>query len=394
MNYTFSDRMNSLQPSAIREILKFTADPKVISFAAGNPAPEAFPAKEIAAISAELLEKNPVGALQYSVTEGYGPLRELTAKFACRKETLMRENDQLIMVSGAQQGIELTTKCLCNEGDTIICEDPSFIGSLNTFRSYRQKLVGVPLEADGMNIEALEKALQENPNTRFIYIIPNFQNPTGITTTMEKRRQVYDLAVKYGVMIMEDNPYGDLRFDGQHVPSIKSIDTEGIVVYCGSFSKLISPGMRVGYVIAPAQVVAKLVVAKQCSDVHTNIWSQMVCAGLLETLDMDNYIAGLCKVYQRKAKLMLSQMDQHFSSKLNWTKPQGGLFIWCTLPEGADMLGFCKNSVENRVAVVPGSAFTAIEGAPTQSFRLNYSTPSDEKIIEGIELLGKMTHTL
>lgn len=393
MNYTFSQRISTLQPSAIREILKFTADPNVISFAAGNPSSEAFPTKKIAEISAQLMAEAPVDALQYSVTEGYPRLRELAAQYACRSEQQMNEQDSLLVVSGGQQGIELSTKCLCNEGDTIICEDPTFIGALNTFRSYQVNLVGVPLEQDGMNIAALEQALQQNPKTRFIYVIPNFQNPTGITTTLEKRRQIYALAKQYDVMILEDNPYGALRFAGEHVPSIKSMDTDNRVIYCGSFSKLISPGIRVGYVIAHQSIISKLVVAKQVSDVHTNMWGQLICAGLLEQLDLDAYIAGLCEIYRRKSSLMLDAMEQHFSPAVQWTKPQGGLFIWCTLPEGADMMDFCKKAVEQRVAVVPGSAFTAQEGAPSRCFRLNFSTPSDERITEGIAILGKLTHT-
>ena len=391
MNYHISDRMAALQPSAIREILKATSDPSIIPFAAGNPAAEAFPAKEIAAISAEILEKEPITALQYSITEGYPLLRESIKAFACRHENLFHGDDNLITCSGAQQGIELTTKCLCNEGDTVICEDPSFIGSLNTFRSYKTNLIGIPMESDGMNLELLEKALKENPNTRFIYVIPNFQNPSGYTTSLEKRKAIYALAKQYGVMILEDNPYGELRYSGQSVPSIKSFDEDNIVVYCGSFSKIISPGMRIGYVIAPQQLLAKIIVAKQASDVHSNIWAQMVCDRFLRTTDMDAHIARLNEIYSRKIGLRLSCMDVHFNKAVTYTRPEGGLFLWCDLPEQVDMIDFCTKAVQNKVAVVPGVAFAVQPGSHTHSIRLNYSTPSDEGIVRGIEILGKMT---
>lgn len=280
MEYSFSKKVSSLQPSAIREILKFTSMPGVISFAAGNPAPEAFPEKEVAQISANILATRPIDALQYSITEGYIPLRETVAQYMKTKHNVGKDFDKIIITAGAQQVMDLTTKALCNEGDTVICESPSFIGSLNAFRSYGVHLCGVPVESDGMNIEKLEQALKTEKNVRFIYTIPNFQNPSGVTMSLEKRKSVYELAKKYGVMILEDNPYGEIRFAGENVPCIKSLDTEGIVIYAGSFSKVLSPGMRVGYAIAPEAVIAKLTVCKQVSDVHTTIFTQIIPTSL------------------------------------------------------------------------------------------------------------------
>ena len=232
MNYNFADAMTGLKASAIREILKFTSDPSVISFAAGNPAPEAFPSDEIAQISKELLENNPISALQYSITEGYTPLRECMKAYLKEKLSVGSDSDELIIVSGAQQGIELSTKVLCNKGDTVICENPSFIGSLNAFKSYGVNLVGVEMESDGINVEKLEQELKTQKNVKFIYLIPNFQNPTGITMSSEKRKAVYKLAQKYDVIILEDNPYGEIRFDGEDIPNIKTLDTDGRVIYC------------------------------------------------------------------------------------------------------------------------------------------------------------------
>lgn len=394
MNYKFADRMGNLKASAIREILKHTQDPSVIPFAAGNPAPEAFPTAEIARISNEILTKNPIAALQYSITEGYTPLRN-TLKEQYQAKNIMKDGDDLIIVTGTQQGLDLTTRVLVNEGDTVICEMPSFVGALNAFKAGGANLVGVEMEDDGISIEKLEKALQENKNTKFLYLIPNFQNPSGITMSLEKRKAVYEMALKYGVMIFEDNPYGDLRFTGEHVPNIKTLDTEGIVIYAGSFSKTLSPGMRVAFIIANAAVTQKIVVVKQTNDVHTNIWSQMVCEQFMRENDWDAHIANLCEIYRKKAKLMLDGMDAHFNPIVTHTVPEGGLFIWGTLPEGVDMMKFCTEAVqEHKVAVVPGTAFMPNESDVTRSFRLNFSTPTDEQIVRGIELLGKMTYNL
>ena len=255
MEYIVSDRVKTLKPSAIREIFKYAADPTVVSLSAGNPAPEAFPTEAIAEISNKILTEEPIAALQYSVTEGYPPLRSAVSDFMKNEYNVGRDFDDLIITSGAQQVMDLLTKSMVNEGDTVICEAPSFIGSLNSFRSYNARLCGIPLESDGMNLEALESALKNEKNVRFIYIISNFQNPSGVTTSLEKRKAIYELAKKYGVMILEDNPYGELRISGENIAPIKSFDEDGIVVYAGSFSKILSPGMRLGYVVAPKPVV-------------------------------------------------------------------------------------------------------------------------------------------
>ncbi|MEM1484819.1 PLP-dependent aminotransferase family protein [Oscillospiraceae bacterium PP1C4] len=394
MIYHFSDRMSTLQPSIIREIFKFTADPSVISFAAGNPSPDAFPEEDIARIANEILTKTPVSALQYSLTEGYPALREACKELVSKRYGIPTENNELIIISGAQQGADLAAKALVNEGDTVLCEDPSFIGCLNCFRSYNCNLVGVEMEEDGLNIAKLEQAIIKNPNVKLLYVIPNFQNPTGITTSEAKRREILRIAKEHNVMILEDNPYGDLRYSGTPVPSIKSMDTDGAVIYVGSFSKILSPGMRIGYVLAPQPVIAKMTVGKQCADVHTNILAQMICERWLATCDLDAHIAKISALYKKKCDLMCEMIDREFSPAVTHTTPEGGLFLWCTLPEGADMLKFCREAIQNKVAVVPGSAFLANESAPCRSFRLNFSTPSDEAIVKGIQILGKMTREL
>ncbi|NLA77019.1 MAG: PLP-dependent aminotransferase family protein, partial [Clostridiales bacterium] len=293
--------------------------------------------------------------------------------------------------SGAQQVMDLATKTLCNEGDTIICENPSFIGSLNCFRSYGCRLVGVDVEADGMNTAQLENALKSEKNVRFIYTIPNFQNPSGATMSLENRHAVYELAKKYGVLIVEDNPYGDLRVTGKHIEAIKSFDTEGIVIYAGSFSKILSPGIRVGYSIAPSEISAKMTVGKQGEDVHTPVFNQMLVDEWMATSDFEGHIEKICGIYRAKLGLMCDLIESELGSFVEYVRPEGGLFVWCRLPDRVDMPDFCKKAVENKVAVVPGIAFLPDENAKSSCIRLNFSTPSSENIEKGMAILAKVS---
>jgi 2-aminoadipate transaminase len=285
--------------------------------------------------------------------------------------------------------MNLATMVLCNSGDTVICENPSFIGSLNAFRAFGVKLVGVDIDNDGMNMEKLESALKANPNAKFIYTIPTFQNPSGTTMSLEKRKALYSLAKKYGVLILEDNPYSDTRFRGDELPTIKSMDTDGIVIYAGTFSKVISPGLRVGFTVAPKEIVQKMVVCKQTSDVHTGIFGQMICHEFMTKYDYEAHLDRNREVYRKKCDLMTGLIDEHLGKYVSYVKPEGGLFVWLELPENADMVGFCTAAVNNKVATVPGTAFTADVNAKSHCFRTNYSTPTDEQIIKGMEILGK-----
>lgn len=389
MEYKFSERVLTLKPSAIREIFKYAADPTYISLSAGNPAPEAFPVKPLAEISAKLMAENPILALQYSTTEGYTPLRDHLRTYMREKHNTGRDFDDILITSGAQQIMDLFTKSILNEGETVLTEAPSFIGTLNDFRSYRAKLVGIPMDTDGMNMEALEKALRTEKNVKFIYTIPNFQNPSGITMSLEKRKKLYDLAKQYGVMILEDNPYGDLRYAGEALPTIKSFDEEGIVLYAGSFSKVISPGMRVGYAIGPKPVLAKMTVCKQGQDVHTNIWSQVLCHRFMTEYDYEAHLDGLRALYTKKRAFLLDLMEKNLAPHITWDPFDGGLFAWCHLPAGVDMQAFVQKALEKKVCVVPGTAFLTDENEPCDAFRINFSTPTDEQLQKGIELLGE-----
>ena len=395
MEYKFSDKVTGLQASAIREILKFTSDPEVISFAAGNPAPEAFPTERIAEISAELLRDDPVLALQYNITEGYTPLRDFLKSWMTEKNCFHKEFDALIVTSGGQQANELSCKVLLNEGDTLLCESPSFIGSLNAFRSYNVNLVGVDMEADGIDLEKLENALKTEKNVKILYLIPNFQNPTGRTMSLAKRKAVYELACKYDFIILEDDPYGELRFAGENVPTIKSLDTEGRVIYSSTFSKIISSGFRTGFVSAPAPIIQKMIVCKQVSDVHSNIWAQVVSHRFMTTVDREAHFSKLRDIYRKKCDLMCSYIENGFSKDISYIKPQGGLFIWCTLPDSCDMNAFCTKAVKDyKVAIVPGNSFSIRQDEVSKSFRLNYSTPTNEQIEKGMDILARMTREM
>lgn len=390
MDYIFSDKISNLQPSAIREILKATADPSIIPLAAGNPAPDAFPVEEVQKIAENILQTNPVDALQYGVSEGYQPLRDIIAAWIKNKENIGTDDDTVLILSGATQVMDLVTKVLCNEGDTVICEEPSFIGSLNCFRSYGCRLKGVPVEADGMDMDALEKALDETDKVKFIYTIPNFQNPSGATMSLEKRQRLYSLAKKHNVIVLEDNPYGDLRVTGENVPTVKSMDTEGIVIYAGSFSKILAPGLRVAYCCGPKQILAKMTVGKQASDVHTPCLNQMIVNEWFKHYDVDAHIAKIQGIYRKRLNLMCDAIDRELGDFVEYVRPEGGLFIWCRLPDYVDMLEFVKRAVEKKVAVVPGNAFLTDDKAVTQYIRLNFSTPTEEGIVKGIQILGEI----
>ena len=392
MDYKFATGVASLKPSIIREILKSSGN--TIPLAAGNPAPDAFPVDDIKKIVNEILEADPILALQYGVSEGYGPLVAELTKLAKTRYGIGNDNDALIVVSGAQQVMSLMSQCFINYGDCVICEEPSFIGSLNCFRSFGAKLSGVPVDSDGMNIEALEEKLKTEKNVKFIYTIPNFQNPAGVTMSLEKRKAVYELAKKYGVLILEDNPYGELRVSGEDVPSIKSFDEDGVVVYAGSFSKIVAPGIRVGYALAPKEVIAKLTVAKQTQDVHTPLLSQLVVYKWLTEYDFESHIEKIREIYKRKLNLLCDCVDKELSDFLTYHRPEGGLFVWAKLNDGIDMLDFCRKASAAGVSVVPGNAFT-VDGSDDFGYiRMNFSTPSDEAIVKGVKILGEVARSL
>ena len=390
MSYELSKKYANLKPSAVREILKATSQPGMIAFAGGSPAVEAFPCEEVQLLSNKILSENPVAALVYGVSEGYEPLRNHVKQWLKEREHVGSEDDVVLITSGGTQVMDIATRVLTSEGDAVICEDPSFIGSLNCFRSHGCELVGVPIDADGMNIEALEKAVKNTPNAKFIYTIPNFQIPGGTTLSLDKRTKMYEIAKENNLVILEDNPYGNLRVEGEDVPSIKSMDTDGIVVYAGSFSKILAPGIRVAYAVVPKKMAGAFTIGKQVSDVHSGVLNQMIVSRWFDEYDVDVHIENIRQIYRRKLNLMCDCLDKYCGDFISYVRPQGGLFIWARLPENVDMLEYVNKLIERRVAVVPGTAFMTDDTAPCHYIRLNFSTPADEDIIKGVEIMGEI----
>ncbi len=387
-----SEMVKPMKASAIREMFKLMADPEIISLAGGSPAPELFPGDELSKIAGKILMTNPAAALQYGTTDGYAPFKEAVKK-RVEKINSFRDGDKIIVTTGAQQGISLAAKILVNPGEQVAVEAPSFVGTLNSLRSYGVELVGIPLEDDGMNMEKLEEALKGG-KVKLIYTIPTFQNPSGITMSLEKRKKLLELAKKYDVIVLEDNPYGDLRFDGEDVPTIKSLDTDGRVIYVGSFSKILSPGMRLGYTVANEEFSDRIEVTKQVDDVHTPLLTQMMATEFMKKYDIEKYIQKGRELYGKKCHFMLDCIEKYFPKCIKYTRPQGGLFILCTAPEGTDTNKLLAESLKYKVAFVPGNSFSTNIEAPSNLFRLNYSTMPEEKIEKGIAALGKVLHEM
>lgn len=393
MNYVFSNKVDTVKGSTIREMFKLMGDPEIISFAGGAPAPELFPKEELAEITAKILRDQGQIALQYGVTQGYKPLIDFV-KSREQAAGNIHAGEDIMITAGGQQAIDQVAKMMLNEGDTVICENPSFIGALNSFRTYGAKLCGIPCQEDGMDMDALEEALSSCKNVKLIYTIPTFQNPSGITMSLQKRKKLLELAKQHGVMIIEDNPYGNLRFDGEPIPTVKSLDQENTVVYTSTFSKTLSPGLRVGYCIGSLELMDKLDVCKQVNDVHTGVLNQMMVAEFFKQHDFDSHVKHMAEVYRHRCHKMLDALKRELPDFCSWTKPQGGLFIWCTIHKDVDTMPLSRKAIEQKVAFVPGCTFMADMDQPCSSFRLNYSTMDDERIDKGIAILGNVLKQL
>lgn len=389
MEYKIADHIAAMKPSAIREIFKVLVDPEVIALSAGSPDPGSYPTKEMTAIGNDIFANDLVTTLQYGTTEGYTPLREQTKKRLMEKYQTGTEADDVIITTGGQQTISLFTQTMINRGDVVVCEEPSFIGALNAFRSFGAQLKGVPMDEEGMRMDKLEEVLATTENVKFIYVIPTFQNPSGRTMTLERRKQLLEIAKKYDVLILEDNPYFELRYEGEPVPTVKSMDTEGRVVYAGSYSKVLSPGMRIGFCLANKDIINRMVVCKQVSDVHTNMYFQMLVSRYLDTYDLDAHIKDICELHKIKRDAMLAALDKYVDKRVTFTHPNGGLFIWGELPEGYDSFKLCQEITKRKVACVPGNAFATDESAVCNGFRMNFSMPSLENIEIACQRIGE-----
>ena len=389
MQYQYSDRIKNVRPSAIREILKYAAaHPGVIALSTGSPSDECVPVEEIHAISERIFREMPLAGLQYSMTEGYPALRETTKQRLKDVFGIGRDFDDVIITTGGQQGLALAPNVLCNPGDTVIVEAPTFVSGINAMRIHGANVVGIEMDDEGMDLAKLEKAMETEPNVKLLYVIPTFQNPSGKTMSLARRKAIYELCRKHQIVILEDNPYGELRFRGEDIPTFKSMDDEGLVIYNGSYSKILSAGMRIGFVMAEKELLQRLTVAKQFSDCHTNIFFQIVTDLWLRTADVDAHIARIRKVYRERCDFMLRLLEQHVDRRVTWTHPDGGLFLWCTLPEGCDSQALSEIALEKGVAFVPGRDFMVDSDAPCRDFRLNFSTPSYENMEEGVRRLG------
>lgn len=421
-NHRCAQRMQSMKGSAIRELLKLTENPDIISFGGGMPAPEVFPVAAFRAAAERVLAKDAKCALQYSATEGYRPLREWIAK---KMATYGIESapENVLITSGSQQALDLLGKVLINPGDLILTEKPTYLGALQAWRAYQAEFTTVPIDKDGMQVDLLEEALTTGP--KFMYILPNFHNPGGVTLSLERRRRLIEFSDRYGVPIIEDDPYGELRYEGDHLPSLVVIDSErlklrqghgtntaeyyddakpvngngraymrGNVIYLSTFSKTLAPGLRLAWMVAPVEVIQRCTVAKQGMDLHTATLNQLIAHEILTGGEegeefLKGHVRLIREVYRERRDVMLTAMKRHFPTEVNWTEPAGGLFLWVTLPEYLDAAVLLEHAINKKVAYVPGSAFHPA-GDGRNTLRLNFSFCNPEKINEGIKRLGQV----
>jgi 2-aminoadipate transaminase len=381
-------RGRGMRSSIIREILKVTQQPDVISFAGGLPAPELFPVREFVESCRHVLVKKGREALQYSVTEGYAPLKEFLAQKA-RKYGVPADPPNIVLTHGAQQALDLVGKIFLDAGDVVLTERPTFLGALQAWSAYEARYVTVPLDDHGMVVDEVERILK-NQKVKFIYVLPNFHNPGGTTLSDERRRRLVELTAEHGTFLVEDDPYGELRYEGEDLTPLIALHKEN-VVYISTFSKTLAPGIRLGWALAPQAVIDRLVQAKQGVDLHTSTLTQMVVHDLCHRGILRAHVERLRAVYKARRDLMLQTMEQEFPSDVKWTKPKGGLFLWVRLPEGVDSEELLRVAVQKeRVAFVPGEPFFPPPGGGRSAFRLNFSNASEEKIVEGIGRLGKV----
>jgi 2-aminoadipate transaminase len=385
--------------SVIRELLKLTEQPDIISFAGGLPAPDVFPVKEFKAACSYVLDKFSTQALQYSTTEGFRPLREMIAESTARYAVSVTP-ENILITSGSQQALDFIGRVFINQGDHVVVESPTYLGALQAWNAYGAQYVSVPSDENGMITGELEKALRVGP--KFIYVLPNFQNPSGTTLSLERRKQLVELADRYGVPIVEDDPYGKLRFEGEHLPPVVSLDSQyrsdngtytGNVIYLSTFSKLLAPGIRLAWVIAPEQVIRKLVQAKQAADLNTAALNQMVAYEVSKDGFLDRHVKLIRSVYKERRDVMLEMMDEVFPPEVRWTRPQGGMFLWGMLPPEMDAAEVLTQAVERKVAFVPGGAFHP-NGGGQNTMRINFSYSNPEAIREGITRLGMLLKEL
>ncbi|HEX6906420.1 MAG TPA: PLP-dependent aminotransferase family protein [Terriglobales bacterium] len=392
--HRFAQRTKAVKSSTIRELLKLTQRPEVISFAGGLPAPDIFPVERFQNACHRVLEAKGAMALQYSASEGYTPLREYLAQKMARYG-IIAGVDNVLITSGSQQALDLIGKLLINPGDRVLVEAPTYLGALQAFNVYGAEYVTVPIDQDGLRTEHLDEALRSGP--KFMYILPNFQNPGGVTLCEPRRHELVLLADKYGIPIIEDDPYGQLRFEGEHLPPLLVLDRDnlrrddgklGNVIYLSTFSKTLAPGIRLGWIVAPPDVITKLVQLKQGADLHSSTFDQMVAYEVVHDGFLDEHVKKIRAVYRERRDVMLAALEEYFPPEVTWTHPHGGLFLWVTLPEGMDMQHLFQAAVRENVAFVPGDCFYPGGDEGNRHMRLNFSHSTPQQIREGIRRLG------
>ncbi|NCC79680.1 MAG: PLP-dependent aminotransferase family protein [Clostridia bacterium] len=389
MKIEFSERAKRIKASEIRELLKLTVQPEIISFAGGLPAAELFPLEKIAEVAGDVVLKEGKAALQYSPTEGLKKLREIIIAQRLNPVHINATLDEISITSGSQQALDFTGKMFINEGDTVIVESPTYLGALNAFLAYNPNYVEIPLQQDGMDMDKLEEVLESGVRPKFIYTIPDYQNPSGITMSEEKRKRLIDIANKYDLIIVEDSPYAELCFDGKQLDPIKSLDTEGRVIYMGTYSKTFTPGLRISWVVGNPTIINKFIQVKQGADLQTSSIDQRIAAEFMSRYDLNEHIRMIKDVYSKRRDVMLDTMKKTFHKDITFTESTGGLFTWVTVRKDIDTKVLMQEALKENVAFVPGASFFASSGH-NNYMRLNYSCMPEDKIRTGIERLAKV----
>lgn len=389
MQLQFAKRMSYIKASEIREILKVTEQEDVISFAGGLPAPELFPIDEINKVTQIVLKEAGTKALQYTTTEGYAPLREWIAKRMNEGLGTTFDKDNILITHGSQQGLDLSGKVFLDEGDIVLCESPTYLAAISAFKAYGCGFVEIPTDKDGMRMDVLEDVLNKTKNIKLIYVIPTFQNPTGKTWSLERRKKLAELSSKYSIVVVEDNPYGELRFEGEHLPSIKSFDKVGNVLCTGSFSKIFCPGFRIAWIAGDKEIIRKYVLVKQGTDLQCNTIAQMTIAEYLKRYDIDKHIKKIVEVYKKRRDIAIECIERYFPDNIKFTRPKGGLFTWIELPEGISARKVLEKCLDRKIAFVPGGSFFPIENREN-TLRINYSNMPEDKIEEGLKIMGEV----
>ena len=381
----FAERTQGMTSSIIRELLKLALQPDIISFAGGMPASELFLIREFEEACRYVLTHDGVRALQYGTSEGYPPLRQYLVE-KVQEYDVPAEQENILITNGSQQALDLIGKMFINPGDVILTEGPTYLGAIQSFRAYQARFVTVPLDEDGIQTDKLEEVLERHP-VKFIYVLPNFHNPAGVTMTLERRLKLVELAAKYGVFIVEDDPYGELRFEGEDITPLVVLHKEN-VLYLSTFSKTLSPGIRLGWIVAPRKIISKLVQVKQGSDLHTSTFIQMVAYDICQRGILRHHVKAIRKVYGERRDAMLTAMEKHFPPGITWIRPEGGLFLWVQLPEHVDVSELLNVALQEKVAFVPGRVFYPDNGG-NNTLRLTFASAGPEKIEEGIKRLGR-----